>query len=138
MAYECLKTIPNKPEDATKFMASLKAFSQWQSTLAWLKDPPPSYKFAPTDILAGFDNITATVAAKKYTNEYDFQLDVVKLVVTARDGHFAFRPDVFKIFGFRVRELKDMVSVSIDGKQLPKLYHFGKCSLLMCRSWGSV
>ena len=105
---------------------SLKAFVQWQSTLAFLKDPPPSYMLPATDIEGGLSNISSTAAAGGFKSEYDFQLSVVKMITSAHDGHFAYRPDVFKAFGFRNNMASDIVSVSKDGKAVPKLYHLGR------------
>lgn len=121
----CLATVPNKPEPAVKLVTSFKAFAQWESTLPYLKDPPPSYGLPPVDIMAGLDNISATAAAGKYQNEYEFQASMTQLVLKAHDGHFAFRPDVFKVFSFRNDLVADMVSLSVDGVQIPKLYNLG-------------
>ena len=129
LAYECLRSVPNKPEPAMQLVKSLKAFVQWQSTLAFLKDPPPSYMLPPTDIEGGLDNLSATAAAGGFASEYDFQLGIVTLFATAHDGHFAYRPDVFKAFGFRNTLASDIVSVSKDGKEVPKLYHLGESLL---------
>ena len=126
MAIQCLNSVPNKPEPARKLVESLKAFISWQSSLAWLKNPPQAYAFPPTDIMAGFDNISATAAAGKFASEYDFQLSIVALIESAHDGHFAFRGDVFKAFSFRGGIANDLVSVSVDGIALPKLYHYGE------------
>lgn len=125
MAFDCLQSVPNKPDPAVAMIKSLKAFVQWQSTLAFLKDPPPSYMLPATDIEGGLSNISSTAAAGGFKSEYDFQLSVVKLITSAHDGHFAYRPDVFKAFGFRNNMASDIVSVSKDGKAVPKLYHLG-------------
>ncbi|PBP20352.1 peptidase S41 family protein [Diplocarpon rosae] len=125
LAFDCLQSVPNKPEPAAALVKSLKAFVQWQSTLAFLKDPPASYMLPPTDIEGGLDNISTTATTGRFTSEYDFQLSVVKLIFSAHDGHFAYRPDVFKAFGFRNNLVSDIVSVSSDGRAVPKLYHLG-------------
>jgi hypothetical protein len=104
---------------------SLKAFVQWQSTLAWLKDPPASYMLPPTDIEGSLDTFAAMAGAGQFQSEYDFQLAVFQLFTSAHDGHFAYRPDVFKAFGFRNTLASDIVSVSRDGKEVPKLYNLG-------------
>jgi hypothetical protein len=78
------------------------------------------------DILAGLDNISTTAVAGKFASEYDFQLSIVELISAAHDGHFAYRPDVFKVFIFRNNLVADLVSVSRDGKEKPKLYHYGE------------
>ena len=137
VAYDCLQTVPNKAEPAKKLIDSLKAFVQWQSTLAWLKDPPASYTLPGVDIEAGLDTISSKVDAGDFLSEYEFQLAIVELFVSAHDGHFAFRPDVFKGFSFRNSLALDLVSVSRDGLEVPKLYHYGELSarksLLGCR-----
>lgn len=79
-----------------------------------------------TDIEGGLDNITATVEAGGFASEYDFQLSIFQLIASAHDGHFAFRPDIFKAFGFRNTLASDIISVSKDGKEVPKLYIFGR------------
>lgn len=109
-------------------MQSVKAFASWQSTLAYLKDPPASYGLPAVDIMGGLDAIAENVTAGSFASEYDFQKSMVLLIAQAHDGHFGYRPDVFKAFQFRNDLLADMVSVSLDGKQLPKLYNFGKLS----------
>ncbi|KAJ5051959.1 uncharacterized protein L3040_001720 [Drepanopeziza brunnea f. sp. 'multigermtubi'] len=125
LAYDCLQSVPNKPEPAAALVKSLKAFVQWQSTLAFLKDPPASYMLPATDIEGGLDNISTTATNQQFKSEYEFQLSMVKLITTAHDGHFSYRPDVFKAFVFRNNLSSDIVSISTDGKAVPKLYHAG-------------
>lgn len=105
---------------------SLKAFVQWQSTLAWLKDPPSTYMLPATDIEGTLDSLGQQAQAGAFTSEYDFQLALFKLFASAHDGHFAFRGDVFKAFSFRNTLAADIVSVSRDGVEIPKLFHLGE------------
>ncbi|KAI1873143.1 uncharacterized protein JN550_003396 [Neoarthrinium moseri] len=123
LAHDCLQSVPNKLEPAKKLVNSLQAFVQWQSTLAWLKNPPSSYTLPATDIVGRLSNISATSASGRFASEYDFQLAIFETFTSAHDGHFAFRPDIFKAFGFRNALASDIVSVSSDGKAVPKLYH---------------
>ena len=104
---------------------SLKAFVEWQSTLAWLKAPPADYELPAVDVLGRLDELAATAVAGGFTSEYDFQLAIFKTIVSAHDGHFSYRPDVFKAFSFRNDLALDLVSVSSNGKEVPKLYHKG-------------
>ncbi|KAM0807123.1 hypothetical protein AB5N19_07462 [Seiridium cardinale] len=120
---KALLSVPNKPEPAKKLVDSLQAFVQWQSILAWLKDPPASYILLATDIVGRLTNISATSAAGGFKSEYDFQLAIFQTFKSAHDGHFACRPDVFKAFGFRDTLASNIVSVSLDGMAVPKLYH---------------
>ncbi|KAK7744698.1 hypothetical protein SLS62_010117 [Diatrype stigma] len=123
LAFECLRSVPNKPGPADQLVSSLKAYVEWQSTLAWLKAPPASYMLPPVDIQGNLDNISATAADGGYESEYDFQLAIYQTIISAHDGHFSYRPDIFKAFVFRNNLAADIVSVSTDGLELPKLYH---------------
>ncbi|KAF6826982.1 peptidase S41 family protein [Colletotrichum plurivorum] len=123
LAFDCLQSVPNKPGPAKDLIKSLKAYVQWQSTLSWLKNPPASYMLPPTDIEGGLDKIGERAVAGQYKSEYEFQLEIFQLFASAHDGHFAFRGDVFKGFSFRNNLASDIVSVSRDGIEVPKLYH---------------
>lgn len=79
-----------------------------------------------SDIVGTLNKIKTTSAAGGYQSEYDFQLAILETFVSAHDGHFAYRPDVFKAFAFRNNLVTDVVSVSSDGKAVPKLYHMGE------------
>src|SRR3569833_2988442 len=140
LALACLQSVPNKPEPAGRLITSLKAFAQWQSTLAWLKAPPASYMLPPVDIMEGLDNISSTATSGRFRSEYEFQGAIVELLAAAHDGHFGFRPDVFKAFGFRNNLTMDLVSVSLDGIAVPKLYHLGKSKVetKVTDTWGSA
>lgn len=127
-AFACLQSVPNKAAPAMKLVNSIKAYSQWESTVAYLKAPPAGYGLPATDIFGGFDAIMANVTAGRFQSEYDFQVAMTLLVNSAHDGHYAFRPDIFKAFSFRNDLASDLVSVSVDGKQTPKLYNLGKSS----------
>ncbi|KAI7921688.1 peptidase S41 family protein [Pyricularia oryzae] len=123
MAYDCLQSVPNKVGPAQDMIRSLKAFVGWQSTLAFLKAPPRDYMLPPTDILGGLDDIADSAQKGQYKSEYEFQAAIVEHLVTAHDGHFSYRPDVFKAFTFRNKLIAKVASVSVDGAALPKLYH---------------
>jgi hypothetical protein len=82
-----------------------------------------SYRVPGVDVLGRFDEIEANIRARKYDSEYDFQLDIYMIYTAAHDGHFSFRGDVFRPFRFQNDLVADLVSVSTDGKALPKLYH---------------
>lgn len=88
--------------------------------------------FPPVDILGSLDNISTTVANGGYANEFDFGVAIVYLMQSAHDGHFSYRPDIFTGFGFRNDMTTDIVTVSIDGIQVPKLYHFGEFDRSFC------
>ncbi|KAK0663481.1 peptidase S41 family protein [Cercophora samala] len=129
VAISCLLTVPNKPEPALKLIKSLRAFVQWQSTLPWLKSPPESYDLAPVDILGGLDKIASRVSGdEKYASEYDFAMAIIELIGASHDGHFNYFLDVFKGFFFMNTLVQDLVTISRDGIETPKLYHFSQLS----------
>lgn len=74
------------------------------------------------DIWAEFDTILANIKGSKYSTEYEFQADLFRVFNLAHDGHFRFAPDLLsKAILFR-RPIS-LVSVSIDGVSLPKVYN---------------
>ncbi|KAI1388675.1 uncharacterized protein F4822DRAFT_253115 [Hypoxylon trugodes] len=124
LAYDCLRSVPNRPGPAQKLIQSLKSFVQWQTTLAWLKNPPDSYTLPAIDIQASLDNISSTASIGGFTSEYDFQLAILETIAAAHDGHFSYYGDVFKAFYFSNDLAADIVSVSSNGTSPPKLYRY--------------
>lgn len=122
--FACFQEIPINNALAAAQIDWLQPFVQFQTTLAYLKDPPPSYQMPPVDIVGGLAAIKAKVLSNGYTNEYDFELDVCKLIYSARDGHFNFVPGLIGLFTFS-REI-ELVSVSLDGVRTPKIYFLRK------------
>jgi hypothetical protein len=67
----------------------------------------------------------------KYDDEYTLLYDISIAISKCYDFHFTFRPDIRNVFRFRRgnvgKGLKDefgIISVSSDGKELPKLYNY--------------
>ncbi|KXH68705.1 peptidase S41 family protein [Colletotrichum salicis] len=123
LAAACLRSVPNQEHAAAELIRSLRAYVQWHSSLAWLRQPPPTYPFPPVNVDAGLLSLGAQVAARRFESEYDFQVQLSRLFVSARDPHLHFEGDVFKPFLFKNDLLSDIVSISADGIELPKLYH---------------
>lgn len=55
-----------------------------------------------------------------YPNEYQFMVDLWKLVNSAKDGHFRFLPDILSK-ALKFNRNVAIVSISIDGGA-PKIY----------------
>ena len=105
----------------------IQNFVQFQTTLAYLKDPTPEYQLPPIDIVGGLSKIGQDADDGKYDNEFDFELDIFNLIAHADDGHFIFEP--FLIQGFGYNRTFGLVSVSMNGLELPKIYIQGKLAL---------
>jgi len=112
-------------------------YFKWQSNTVWLKDPPEEYaeKVQPAvDIWGELAEIRKNVVAAKYANEYEFGLDLYLLLQSTHDGHFVYVPDVIgNVFNF-ARPVP-LVSVSADGKELPKAYVY---SDVLAESFGNT
>jgi len=125
LANDCLSSVPLVPEDATKFVNGMLLYLQFQSTLAYLKDPPKDYPLPAVDLLGGIQKIADKISNGAYTGEYAFQLDVWDLMVSGHDGHLHWSGDVLDS-AITYRTGWRVVSVSTDGQALPSIYMLGR------------
>ena len=119
-AYNCLITAPFNATVATGLVTYYKDFLQTQSTLAYLKDPPPSYQQPGIDVLASLDALGAQIQAGTFKTEYDFEVALQTVIYAIHDGHVALSAGILSIFTFG-SPLR-IVSVSSNGVDLPKIY----------------
>lgn len=124
LAHDCLVSIPINRGDALRLVDGLTSFWKWQSTIDFLKDPPSGYLLPASDLVGELAKIRRKVSKGKYKNEYDFQSDLSALARTTHDGHFNLQLDAANVFRFRRSRAGPIVSVSKDGKSLPKIYSF--------------
>lgn len=120
LALACLQSVPLDVKGDTLQMAGLRAFVEFQSTLEYLEDPPEGFLYPAVDIRGGVEELAARLKTSYYSNEYDFQMDVMRVVNSAYDEHFNYPADITSIFYFR-RALK-LFSLSKDGLSLPEIY----------------
>lgn len=100
--------------------------------MAYLKNPPASYRQPPVDLLGGLDSIQQAVTNGVYKNEYDFEVAVQNLVYSTHDAHISLYAGVLGVFSFGAPV--SIVSVSSDGIALPKVFILGKHKHLHRRS----
>ncbi|WEW60400.1 hypothetical protein PRK78_005885 [Emydomyces testavorans] len=124
LAYDCLLSVPFKKEDALRLIDGLYSFWHWQSTVDYLKDPPEGYLMPAVDLDEGIHHIRNKAAGNTYKNEFEFQQDLNSLVNSAHDGHFNLIFDTINIFTFQRKEMGPILSLSSDGKALPKVYSY--------------
>ena len=118
-AIDCLLTVPCNHTAAIEWLESLKPYLGWQSTTAYLKNPPSGYWFPEYDIFARLQGMIDNI--QQYKNEYHFELELFKTFGYANDGHLRYFPKlVTGLFGFG-RPLS-LVSISADGKSKPRPY----------------
>jgi hypothetical protein len=99
----------------------IKKYANFQSNLAYLKNPPRGYFEAPIDVMSRLDAVSAALNAGTYKSEIEFETAVLQLFHDTHDGHFYLRMGGLTVFSF-VQNIT-LTSVSLDGIQLPKIYH---------------
>ncbi|KAK3652434.1 hypothetical protein LTR56_005144 [Elasticomyces elasticus] len=129
-AIDCLTSIPFNAAVASRFLQYYNETLQFQSTLAYLKDPPVEYQQPAVDVVGGLQNILEKVNNGYYLNQYAFEADVQSLSQRTHDSHTTLYAGVMNEFTFASPFY--LVSVSPDGKQAPSVYIYGE--LVECRA----
>lgn len=121
LAHDCLMSVPINKTAAIELIDTMKPYLVWQSTQAYLKDPPAEYaeKVQPAvDLTQGMDDLAAKVNADGFAGEYEFGWALYTLIQSAHDGHLVYVPDsVGAIFTWG--RPVSIVSISEDGQKLP-------------------
>ncbi|PMD46382.1 peptidase S41 family protein-like protein [Hyaloscypha variabilis F] len=120
LAYECLTSVPYNGAVAARFMEYFYDSAEFQSNLAYLKSPPPSYQQAGVDFLGGLELIQAKINNGGYANQYEFEAALQALIYSTHDGHLFLSSGILSLFSFGSQY--QIASVSIDGVELPKVY----------------
>ncbi|KAF2685623.1 peptidase S41 family protein [Lentithecium fluviatile CBS 122367] len=125
LAVQCLQSVPLDRDGNVKLIDDLKLYLQWQSNLAFLKNPPPEYTELPVDLIGEMESMQRQLSAGGYSNEYDFQLDLNQLFNRAYDNHLTWQPDILAgVMQFQRPAGMELVSVSSDGKELPEIFAY--------------
>ncbi|KAF2878259.1 hypothetical protein BDV95DRAFT_479193 [Massariosphaeria phaeospora] len=130
-AEDCLKSVPIDKEEDLALLEEMRFYINWQSNLAYLVDPPEGYTEERVDTLEEIQKITDKLKNDEYEDEYTLMSDISAVLTKSYDFHFSFSADIADVFAFRRgnvgRGLLDefaLISVSSDGKELPKLYNY--------------
>lgn len=119
-AFECLTSVPFNAAVATRFINYINTTLQFQSTLAYLKDPPPGYQQPAVDVLAELQNIQTNVTTGVYLNQYQFETDLQHLLYKTHDAHLYHTGGITAAFSFLAPF--SITAASADGKSLPQVY----------------
>lgn len=119
-ALECLATVPFNADVALRFIDYYNTTMQFQSTLAYLRDPPPGYQQPSVDFFQELADIKKNATEGKYANEYAFETDVMRLVYLVHDSHVSLYSGALSAFTFGSDY--QLVTASIDGNEVPKVY----------------
>ncbi|KAF2119140.1 hypothetical protein BDV96DRAFT_487670 [Lophiotrema nucula] len=143
VAQDCLKSVPIDKEEDLALISELTNYLSWQSNIAYLMDPPEGYNEERIDIVDEILKVKDGLENDKYDNEYDVQYDLAMAFTGAYDFHLVWAADILhNVFRFRRgnigRGLLDefaLVSVSSDGKALPKLYNYYDIMVAQDEGW---
>ncbi|KAK2028800.1 peptidase S41 family protein [Colletotrichum zoysiae] len=119
-AYLCLTSVPFNDAVALRFIEYYNTTMQFQSTLAYLKNPPQGYQQPAFDLVQGLSNLRQNVTSGIYKNQYDFEADLQYLVYSLHDAHVDLSSGVLSAFSFA--SPFSLVTASTDGKETPKVY----------------
>jgi hypothetical protein len=120
IAYACQLSAPFNQELSVALIDYIVPYIKFQSSLAYLKNPPSTYKMPAVDILGGLEEIRQNASSGVYTSQYSFDAAVTNLVLEAHDAHFVYVPALLSTF--RYYNNLPLISISVDGLSLPKVY----------------
>lgn len=119
-AYDCLSSVPLNTAVALRFLDYYNTTLQFQSTLAFLKNPTTEYQQPAIDVRQALKDIRQNLTDGYYSNQYDFEATVQSLVYRIHDYHVSLSTGILSAFSFG--SPYDIMSVSVDGKQPPQVY----------------
>ncbi|CAH0045946.1 unnamed protein product [Clonostachys solani] len=119
-AYKCALSVPFNKDHALQMLDLALQYAGFQTTLAYLKNPPQSYLQAPVDVMGRFNQIRQKINGNNYTNLYAFDLDMLAIVRDTHEGHFSLPTGVLNLFRWSLPDT--LVSFSKDGKEIPQVY----------------
>ncbi|KAF2122944.1 hypothetical protein BDV96DRAFT_639498 [Lophiotrema nucula] len=119
-AYACLQSVPFNAAVATRFIEYWNDTLQFQSTLAYMKDPPEGYQQPAVDVMEVLQSIQNNVTAGVYTNQYAFEADIQLLINRMHDAHVVLNAGVLQPFFFA--SPYGLISASVDGNSVPEIF----------------
>jgi Peptidase family S41 len=119
-AYACLTSVPFNAAVASRFLSYYNDTLQFHTTPAYLKTPPPSYQQPSIDLFRELEQLQQNIDNGVFQNQYAFEAKLQSLIYATHDGHLELVAGVLAAFTFA--SPYGIVSVSSDGKELPKVY----------------
>ncbi|PLN77320.1 hypothetical protein BDW42DRAFT_177124 [Aspergillus taichungensis] len=118
--YDCLASVPFNAAVGSRLLKYVNDTLQFHSTLAYLASPPPGYQQPGVDLVAGLSQLQRNIDHGGYVNEYDFEVALHRLLRAGHDDHLRLAGGILSNFAFG--SPRAIASVSLDGKELPKVY----------------
>ncbi|KAF2280549.1 uncharacterized protein EI97DRAFT_439551 [Westerdykella ornata] len=130
-AVNCLKSIPVDVEEDKALIEEITLFTNWISNLGYLSNPPKGYPNERIDLSGELKRLHDELDKGTYEDEYTFQVDLKTAFDRTYDFHTFWIPDILSVFTFNRGNIGEglndefaVVSVSTDGKSLPKIYNY--------------
>ncbi|KAI0206055.1 hypothetical protein F4808DRAFT_470940 [Astrocystis sublimbata] len=120
LVFDCLNSVPFNPAVALRFLKYYNDTLSFQTTISDLKNPPSTYQQPSVDLLGGIQSLQDAVQSGSFKNQYEFEAALQLLVNHAHDDHLFLNAGVMSAFTFG--SPFDIVSLSVDGEQMPKAY----------------
>ncbi|KAG6355630.1 hypothetical protein INS49_003592 [Diaporthe citri] len=117
---ECLVSVPFNKDVALRFVDFYNTTMQFQSTLSYLRNPPPTYQQPSVDFENQLENIKTNVISGYYRNQYAFEADIQHLVQSLHDDHVSLVGGALSAFSFGSNI--PLMTLSVDGVKIPEVY----------------
>ncbi|KAK2001902.1 hypothetical protein LX36DRAFT_733092 [Colletotrichum falcatum] len=121
-------SVPLHKEAAIALVDAIRPYLEWQSNLAYLKNPPAGYAHEPFDLVGHLQKVRERLVTDGYQGEVDFQEDLFEMTAKTRDGHFTFLPDALTSV-FRFSRPFALVSYAKDPLSLPVIKTFDEVKI---------
>ncbi|KAG4030352.1 hypothetical protein MFRU_012g00920 [Monilinia fructicola] len=122
LALQCLGSVPLDVQRSSDFVDYIEPYWQFQSTLAYLKNPPADYPLPGADMLAGLAEIKENINLGHYENQWEFEKDLYALGnILPHDFHVNLPLPLMGVFSFSTLD-GPLVSISSNGLEMPELY----------------
>lgn len=118
--FKCLVSVPFNEAVALRFIDYYNTTMQFQSTLAYLRDPPSTYQQPTVDFVQQLGNIKTNITSGVYRNQYAFEADVQRLVQSLHDAHVYLLGGAMSAFSFGSGY--PLMTLSADGVETPAIY----------------
>jgi hypothetical protein len=112
--------VPFNAAVASRLLKYYNDTISFHSTLSYLKSPPPSYQQPSIDLIAEFQKLQDGIDGGIFPNQYEFEVALQLVLQGAHDDHLYLQAGILSAFTFGAPH--DLVTLSLDGKQPPKVY----------------
>jgi hypothetical protein len=113
LAWNCLQSIPLNASAALDLVESIKPYVSFQSTLAFLKNPPAEYAEKiqePHDVFGALDQVSDKIKSGAYSGEYEVSIlrDCQDLVLTGRSSDLSYI-ELFRLLTMAICTMSQML-----------------------------